>query len=56
MLSVETIPKCGLYTQWHSIEQANFFFANVCELEVVSWLGLGARVYFPFSALGPCLA
>lgn len=34
----------------------NFSFASWWQLEKASWLGTRARVHFPLSVLGPCLA
>ena len=34
--------KCGLCTQWCSIEENYFSFASGCELEILPRLGMGA--------------
>lgn len=41
------------------LEKTNFAFASSCQLEIASWLWMGAHVPFPSSpreALGPHLA
>jgi hypothetical protein len=31
-------------------------FGHRCQLQIASWLGMGAHVHFPLSVLGPTLA
>lgn len=39
-----------------SLEETDFPLVNSYQLQIVSWLGVGACVNFPFSLLGPGLA
>lgn len=37
------------------LQKASFPFASRCQLQIASWLGVGACACFPLSALGPHL-
>lgn len=55
LLGIEPSLKCGLQTQWYSIEseKTNFPFVSACQLKIVSRSEAGTCVHFPFQCGTP---